>query len=159
MSAPLKNTIEQIAVIEQQYYVYAEKQVYIKKEYNQKLDIVRDVELKRPPTVNQFCIFAKITREMFYYYLNKEYSNENNVEQYEQQQQISYIITRVNEYIKEYQISGAILNELNPMLVARINGISEQINVNSNVSVQALPSALKNSVIDLTDAEFDILTE
>ena len=159
MANILKYNETELLKIEKDYYNYSQKQTFNKKEYNSKLDIVKDIELQRPPTVNQFCIYAQISRETFYYYLNKEFDNVNNVEQYKVQCKISDIITRVNEYIKEYQISGAILNELNPMLVARINGISEQINVNNNVSVQALPSALKNNVIDLTDAEFDILTE
>ena len=65
----------------------------------------------------------------------------------------------MHDYIQDYQVSGAIVGMFNPAIVMAMNGIQNTVNVNSNVSVQALPSALKNSVIDLTDAEFDVLTE
>jgi hypothetical protein len=149
----------QLNEIVDNYLKFVPTQKFIKKEYNQKLDIVKDIELNKPPTVMQFCLFAAMSRETYYYYLNKEFDNVKNTEQYKLQCKLSDTITRVNEFIKEYQIAGAMLNELNPMLVARINGINEQININQNTTIQALPVSQANNIIDLTDMDFTILNE
>ena len=154
MSAPFKYTADEIIIKYEQYITNR------KNEYDIRYDCIKsgeragetiEIKIPKPPTIASFCHFIGITEKTFFNWINEASDNID--------PKLFKFVTRIQEAIKDKQLSGALNGIYNPMITCRINGISEQINVNSNVSVQALPSALKNNVIDLTDAEFDVLTE
>ena len=108
-----------------------------------------DIKIAKPPTVQGFCLFIDCNKQTFYDLMNKESGNVNS--------KLSDSITRVHDYIQDYQVGGAINGLYNPMLVARINGIRETIDVNNAVTVQALPTTISNNIIDLTDYNLNLI--
>ena len=124
ITRPFKFTADQLNDIFIRYKADLKNKTFTKKIYDQKNSCVVDIELQRPPTIQGFCMFADMNIQTFYNLMNGDSENIDN--------QIIEIITHVKVFIQEYQISGAILNELNPNIVARLNGLNDTINVESN---------------------------
>ncbi|MGL4662062.1 MAG: terminase small subunit [Culicoidibacterales bacterium] len=121
----------------EEYKVWAQKQTFSKVIYDQKIGEQRTIELKMPLTVHQFCIFIGIKRQSFYEIMNNE-REPNSAESVEINKQLSDIFTCVHDFIQANQISGAILNEYNPTIVARLNGLNETLEVNNTGTAPVL---------------------
>jgi hypothetical protein len=113
-----------------------------------------NVRISKPPTVQGFCLYSGFHVESFYDWLRRESDNIDD--------SLFQAISRVHDYIKDYQVAGAMTNVFNPLVVLRVNGIGENVNVNQNtkVVVESAPllESSKSKVIDLTDMEFEILS-
>ena len=101
------------------------------------------------PEKGEFCLFIDVARSTFDSWLSVECLQNN--------EQLHYIATRVNDYIQSYQTKSGIVGLANPMLVARINNITETLNVQSNLTLNSLPLHINNNIIDLTESDYTIL--
>jgi len=106
----------------ERYIEWASKRTFRKVVYNQKTGITDEIFLPRPPTIQSFCIFQGCNEVTFHNIVNKTNDKYSDI--------LLNTIASVNRYIKDYQISGAMLNELNPMIIARLNNIQETVNFN-----------------------------
>ena len=94
-------------------------------------DIIQ-VEIKVPPTVLGFCLFIDIDKVTYYNYVSVDSENID--------RELINIFTRVDDDIKNKQITGATVNMYNGAIVARLNGLNDTINVgtseNSCINIQ-----------------------
>jgi len=72
-------------------------------------------------------------------------------------EQLLQFVTCVREEIKDCQLSGATNGVYNATIVSRINGLSDTVNVQSNLTLNSLPLHINNSIIDLTESDYTIL--
>ena len=100
------------------------------------------VEIKVPPTILGFCIFADIDKQTYYNYINADSSNIDT--------KLIDIFTRVDDDIKNKQITGATVNMYNGSIVARLNGLSDTMNVNNTGDQPAINISIGAKAIDLT---------
>ena len=152
VGAPYKYTADQLNGLFEDYKIYFQSNVMYKPEMiksGERCGEIVNVPTFAIPEKSEFCLFIDVARSTFDNWLSDECAENN--------PQLSYIATRINEYIRSYQTKSGISGLANPMLVARINGITETVNVNNNVQVQALPVATANNIIDLTDLDYEIL--
>jgi hypothetical protein len=100
------------------------------------------VRIDIPPTVLGFCIFANIDKSVYYDYLN---GNNEKVTK-----EITNIFTRVDDDIKNKQITGATVNLYNGNIVSRLNGLTDNMNINTNeqpsinINIAGLPMNLND---------------
>ena len=59
-------------------------------------------------------------------------------------------ITHIHEQIKDEMIAGAGVNVYNPNIVARITGLTEQVNVNHSGEKQSVNITIDGKKLDLT---------
>lgn len=136
---PFKFTANELRRLFEEYKEFVKTQFFRKTIYDQKISSAVTYDIQRPPTIIQFCQFVNIDRQTYYNLLNKDSEDIDN--------DLFDIITRVNDFIQDNQISGAILNEYNPTIVARLNGLNETVDINNTGTAPiiniSLPSALK----------------
>ena len=101
------------------------------------------VRVDVPPNIWGFCLFADINRQTYYKYLNGK--DEDNIDK-----KLTYIFTRVDDDIKQKQITGAAVNLYNANIVARLNGLKEVQQVEQTNSEQIIIN-VNGSKVDLTD--------
>ena len=102
---------------------------------------VISVEVPVPPNIWGFCLFADIDRVTYYDYLG---GNSENLDK-----ELINIFTRVDDDIKQKQITGATVNLYNQAIVARLNGLTESIKV-ENVNPEQINISIDGTKIDLT---------
>ena len=149
---PVKYRYENMKPVVDNWIEYAKNQVFEKVIFDPKSGEQKTIQLKKPLTIQSFILYANITRQTYLDILNdKEYKV------YEAE--LVDMFTRIHEYIQDNQIAGAILNEYNAQIVSRINGLSDTLNVQNNVTVNALPLNIDNAIIDLTNDDYTILND
>ena len=116
-----KITAENLQSTFEEYKLFMQSQVYVKKIWDNRNSCEQVLNLQRPPTILSFCLYADISREYYYQILN----NENN----KYDSKLVDSITHIHAWITDYQITGAMLNELNPIIVSRLNGLNDTVNV------------------------------
>ena len=142
----------------EEYKVFMQSQIYVKKIWDNRNSCEQVINLQRPPTILSFCLYADISREYYYQLLNGEVKTVD--------KQCVDIITRINTWIVDYQITGAMLNELNPLIVSRLNGLNDTVNVQVteqpvvNINLNALTGSAnkqlnENNIEDIEFAELD----
>jgi len=154
MGRPVMHKYETLKPVVDEWLKIAKTQTFDKIVLNPKTGEQTTLKLKKPLTIQSFILFAKITRQTYLDILNdKEYKI------YEKD--LVDMFTRVHEIIQDNQISGAILNEYNANIVSRINGITDTVNVESNLQPViniALPNFAPNFVSlqenNIQDVEF-----
>lgn len=152
-----KITAEKLQRTFEEYKVFMESQVYVKKIWDNRNSCEQVINLQRPPTILSFCLYADISREYYYQLLNGEVKKVD--------QQCIDTITRINAWITDYQISGAMLNELNPIIVSRLNGLNDTVNVQVteqpvvNINLNALTGSTNKPLNEnnIQDIEFEEL--
>jgi hypothetical protein len=82
------------------------------------------VRIDVPPTILGFCLFIGLNKATYYNYINGDSVN--------LEKELIDIFTCVDDDIKDKQISGATVNLYNGNIVARLNGLNETVNVNTN---------------------------
>jgi len=102
---------------------------------------VISVEVPVPPNIWGFCLFADMDRVTYYDYLN---GNSENLDK-----ELINIFTRVDDDIKQKQITGATVNLYNQAIVARLNGLTESIKVEQTTPEQ-INITIGGTKIDLT---------
>lgn len=101
------------------------------------------VRVDVPPNIWGFCLFADIDRKTYYKYLNGD--EDSNIDK-----QLVHIFTRVDDDIKQKQITGAAVNLYNANIVARLNGLKEVQQVEQTNPEQIIIN-VNGSKVDLTD--------
>jgi len=149
---PFTYTAEQIAKAYNDYCVFMSTQ------YDIKIDFIKSgeragepIEIKLPKikSIEGFCLFIDMNPKTFYNYLNAESSNIDDA--------LLHTITRIRTELMEIRKSLALNNIINPQFLMAIDGYKQNVELNQNVTVNALPVQIANSVIDLTDFEYKIL--
>jgi hypothetical protein len=146
---PFKYTAEEMEQAFHDWIKWLDTQYIERVEYNQKLNEQFNVKIKKPPTIQSFCLFVDITTKTFYNLFN-EVSEDIDYN-------LLHIITRIKEYIASEQIAGASVGTLNAQIIARINNLSDTVQVNQNVTVNALPINIGAKAIDLTELEYQVI--
>lgn len=149
-----KITAENLQSTFEGYKLFMQSQVYVKKIWDNRNSCEQVLNLQRPPTILSFCLYADISREYYYQLLNGEVKTVD--------KQCVDIITRINAWITDYQITGAMLNELNPLIVSRLNGLNDTVNVQVteqpvvNINLTALTGSTNKQLNEnnIQDIEF-----
>ena len=153
MARPFKYTAEQIDNYFKKWVTeFLPTQYYIKSELiksGERAGEQANIKIAKPPTVQGFCLFIDCDKGTLYNIVSGDSSNID--------PELINAVARVHDYIQDYQVGGAINGLYNPMLVARINGIRETIDVNNAVTVHALPTTISNNIIDLTDYNLNLI--
>jgi hypothetical protein len=126
MGRPFKYTVEQLKDLYEQYKVDRAKQFDVKYDCiksGERAGETIEIKLPKVQTIASFCHFIGITEKSFYNWINED--------SYKIDKEFLQFVTRVQEDIKDFQLSGAINNVYNPNIVARMNGIKDQIDVTS----------------------------
>jgi len=157
VGAPFKYMPEKLVIKVNEYKEWAQNQTFEKRMLNPKTGEQTSVYLKCPLTIQQFCLYIGVSYKTFKYYFNAEFDNELNETSIKINNELRTIFAHVHEYIQQNQISGAILNEYNGNIVSRINGLTETVHVDTNVTLNSLPLHIGNQVIDLTSADYTVI--
>lgn len=100
------------------------------------------VRVDVPPNIWGFCLFAEINRQTYYTYVNG--GEDSNIDK-----ELIDIFTRVDDDIKQKQITGAAVNLYNANIVARLNGLKEVQQVEQTTPEQ-INITIDGTKIDLT---------
>lgn len=155
--APFKFTANELQEKFEDYKIWLSNQSYIKKIWDNKAGCEQKINLPKPPTIQSFCLFVDINRTTYYDLINAESVNIS--------EDLYNMITRINDWITDYQITGAMLNELNPLIVSRMNGLNDTVNVQVNeqpvvnININAL-TGRNNSALNennIQDIEFEVM--
>ena len=101
------------------------------------------VRVDVPPNIWGFCLFADIDRKTYYKYLKA--GEDSNIDK-----QLIHIFTRVDNDIKQKQITGAAVNLYNANIVARLNGLKEVQQV-ENTNQEQIVININGQKVDLSD--------
>jgi len=101
------------------------------------------VRVDVPPNIWGFCLFADINRQTYYKYLNGK--EEDNISK-----ELTDIFTRVDDDIKQKQITGAAVNLYNANIVARLNGLKDVQQV-ENTNQDVINIIINGTKSDLSD--------
>ena len=102
---------------------------------------VISVEVPVPPNIWGFCLFAEINRQTYYDYIGGNSENLN--------KELIDIFARVDDDIKQKQVTGATVNLYNQAIVARLNGLTESIKVEQS-NPEQINISIDGMKIDLT---------
>lgn len=102
---------------------------------------VIQVEIVVPPTVLGFCLFVDLDKSTYYDYIS---GNNENLDK-----ELTNIFTRVDDDIKNKQITGATVNMYNGNIVARLNGLNDTINVNNINDKEAINISIDGCKVSL----------
>ena len=143
-----------------------------KEDFTYKYDVVKSgieagkelkIKVHKPMHLIDLCVHLEITSNTLIRYINEFKDNEAIIDkiiegvELTNHEQILLILARAYERIHNELITNG-LNGLNdPGLAKILTGLTDTINVNSNVSIQALPVNISNNIIDLTDMDFEVL--
>lgn len=101
------------------------------------------VRVDVPPNIWGFCLFADINRQTYYKYLNGK--EEDNIDK-----KLTDIFTRVDDDIKQKQITGAAVNLYNANIVARLNGLKDVQQV-EQTNPDVINISINGQKVDLSD--------
>lgn len=124
---PFKYNAKQIEDLWLKYLEFMKTQYVLKPELiksGERAGEQVDIKIRKPLTIISFCHFIDISTVQYFNHINGEYKDN--------EPELFNIFTRVHESIRDEQISGATVNVYNGAIVARLNGLNETINVESN---------------------------
>ncbi len=139
----VKFTAEQLFDMFQAYKIWIKGEGYIKREvvrYKDSYDIV-DILIPKPMSLESFMLYNNINFQTFYDVLN------NDSEAYDPK--LVEMAAFIRQEIRDFQIGGATAGNFNPSIVAKVNGLSDTINVNNmggskdNISITITAEDLK----------------
>ena len=91
------------------------------------LDNVIELETMRPYTMQALCLYLDCGVNYFNQFEDRLKGKED-----ELSKGFSFVITRIREIIQSRQIEGGMIGAYNPMLVSRIQGLTEKQDITSN---------------------------
>jgi len=146
MGRPFKYDAEQIKQLYNDYKEYISTQYFERPELiksGERAGEVIYIKVYKPQTIESFCLYIDMDLKTYYNYIN---GNSDNIDE-NLIQNLMYVHTS----IKDSQISGATVNVYNPMIVSRVNGLTEtqQLEVTGN-KLQAININVNGSDIDIT---------
>ena len=125
MGRPFKYTPEQLEQKFKEYVIWnKESNKFYKRELlksGERAGEIVDIDVTPPLTIVGFCVFCDISKAIFF-----EWLSDNNNPLFD-------ISMRIREQIEHNQISGAALDLFNPSIVARLNGLTDTVNIESNL--------------------------
>lgn len=154
MAAPFKYTAEQLKQKYADYLDFMSTQFDIKMDYVKSGDRAGEpirIELPKIKSIEGFCLYANIDGQTFYNYCNAESDNIDTL--------LFDTATHIRRELLEYRKSLGLNNIINPNLLMAIDGIKQVVDVNQNVTVNALPLNIDNAIIDLTNDDYTILND
>lgn len=113
-----------------EYVEYMKTQVFERAEAIKSGERAGDIiyiPVQKPYTIESFCLFSGIEVRTYFNYLNGNSENADD--------NLIQSLTYVNTEIKNQQVQGGVSGMFNPMLVARINQITDNSTVNLNANV------------------------
>ncbi|MFZ4798255.1 MAG: terminase small subunit [Bacteroidia bacterium] len=128
MARPFKFTAKEILQKFEDYKIHRSKQFDVRYESiksGDKAGQTYEVRLPKVLSITSFCLFIGVSEQSFFNWLNNESENID-IELFE-------VITRVQNEIKDYQLSGATNGIYNANIVARMNGLNESIAVSNDI--------------------------
>jgi hypothetical protein len=148
MGRPVKYTAEFLAEKYDQYKQWINTQSFERPELiksGERAGEVINVLVKKPQTIQGYCLFAGIESKTFYNNLSGT-GNEGSI--------IDPIIVqtsiRIRESIQNEQISGATVNIYNPNIVARLNGLTDKQEVSATVKTEQVVINIPGLDVDLS---------
>ena len=166
MARLYKHTGKEVLDMFEKYLLWLKTQPYYKADLiksGERAGEQVNIEIEKPPTIEGFCLFTmkegKILNKQTIYRAMEKYNSSGDNEISEDEYELFNAFTYVYEYIKDKQIGGAINNLYNPMLVARINNITETVNVTGQaiqpviINVLNQPMDLKGLYEPITECE------
>ena len=160
IGAPFKLTKD---ILLSKFNLYIE---YMQDQFFLKPDIIRsgerageqiNIKINRPLTIQSFCLFAGIDVQTYYNHVNGDYKD--------QEPDLFDGFMYVNDYIKNDQISGAMVNIYNERIVSKVCGLADTVNVQVNeqpvvnININAL-TGRNNAALNennIQDIEFEVL--
>jgi hypothetical protein len=121
----VKFTAEQLFDMFQKYKIWIKGEGYIKREvvrYKDSYDIV-DILIPKPMSLESFMLYNNINFQTYYDVMN------NDSEAYDPK--LVEMALKIRQEIRDFQIGGATAGNFNPSIVAKVNGLSDTINVNN----------------------------
>lgn len=144
MGAPFKYTANELSSLFEQYKIQFKENVLFKPEMiksgERTGEIVNVPQFAIPEKVD-FCLFIDVARSTFDYWISEECEQIN--------KDLHYIASRVNDFIQSYQTKAGLVGLANPMLVSRINNISETMNINNLGEQQQINISIDGKLMDL----------
>ena len=157
MARPYKYTPEQLQSKINKYFEYADNNPLIKNEVvktGKEAGKILPVPMPVVYSIQGLCYHVDISRETFYDLIekNRAETSENNKEGENNINTInrfSDICTRARRKINENQIDGATTGIFNPLVVSRLQGLTDKHEVkatNTNISVNVVDEGLKGKL-------------
>ena len=145
MGRHFKYTAEQLESLFEDYKIARKKEKDIRYELiksGEKAGDVIEIEIPKPLTIASFCHFINCTEKSFYSWINGESENLD--------PELLKFVTRVQEEIRDFQLSGAINNVYNPNIVARLNGLADRQEITETNKPEQVIINIQGSNFDLT---------
>lgn len=113
---------------------------------------VVNVKIPKPYSVVSFCAFAEISTATFYNYCNKDSEDFNRFKGDMLEERIKLLESSIYvcEQIKDHQIGGATAGIYNANIVARVNGIGDNVNVNNTGTKETININIDGKKVDLS---------
>ena len=144
MARPFKFNVQELKEL---YKKYRAKRA---KEYDSRFEPIKSgerageiIEIKMPkvPTILSFCHFIGITEKTFFNWINAESVNID--------EELLQFITYVQEDMKDYRLSAAMNNTINPQLVSRFDSYKDVQQV-EQTNPEQINISIDGMKIDLT---------
>jgi hypothetical protein len=144
MARPFKFNVQELKEL---YKKYRAKRA---KEYDSRFEPIKSgerageiIEIKMPkvPTILSFCHFIGITEKTFFNWINAESVNID--------EELLQFITYVQEEMKDYRLSAAMNNTINPQLVSRFDAYKDVQQV-EQTNPEQINISIDGMKIDLT---------
>lgn len=157
MARPYKYTPEQLQSKINKYFEYADNNPLIKNEVvktGKEAGKILPVPMPVVYSIQALCYDINLDVDTFYdlYHKDRKPSNENNKKGEDNVNlinQLSDIITRAKLKIAKNQINGATAGLMNPLIVSRLQGLTDKHEVkatNTNISVNVVDEGLKGKL-------------
>jgi len=113
---------------------------------------VVNVKIPKPYSVVSFCAFAEISTATFYNYCNKDSEDFNRFKGDMLEERIKLLESSIYvcEQIKDHQIGGATAGIYNANIVARVNGIGDNVDVNNTGTKETININIDGKKVDLS---------
>ena len=113
---------------------------------------VVNVKIPKPYSIISFCMFAEITTGTFWNYCNKDSEDFNTYKGDEllERTKLLEVALYVKEAIQDPQVGGATAGIYNANIVARVNGIGDNVNVNNTGTKETININIDGKKVDLS---------
>jgi hypothetical protein len=149
---PFRHTAEEM---QQKYIDYCN---WISTQYDTKYDFIKSgeragetiaINYPKVKSIQSFCHYIGVTYRAFKKWYDGERVNASD--------DFVHIITRIYEDLIEDRASKALNGVINASFLMAIDNYKQNVEVNQNVTVNALPINIGTKAIDLTELEYQVL--
>ena len=113
---------------------------------------VVNVKIPKPYSIASFCMFAEISTTTFFKYCDKDSEDFNTCkgDMLEERIKLLEVALYVKEAIQDHQIGGATAGIYNANIVARVNAITDNVNVNNTGTKETININIDGKKVDLS---------